>query len=70
MYIYIHVFSKLETIFPGQYGVPEGMVFSFPVTIDSSGKCKLIGDIAISEEVKEKFGEIVKVYFKFLFSID
>ncbi len=53
-----HYFRYLLT---GQYGVPEGMVFSFPVTIGACGNWRIVEGIEISDENKEKIKAIVKV---------
>lgn len=33
----------------GEYGVPKGLVFSFPVTIDANGKAEVVRDLPLSE---------------------
>ena len=47
--------------FTGQYGVPEGMVFSFPVIVDNSGRYRIVENMEISDEIKEKIQGMIKV---------
>ena len=55
--------DSFEIYFSGQYGIPEGVVFSFPVTVTSSGEFKIVEDIEMSDDIKAKIQEIVKVWF-------
>ena len=45
----------------GWYDVPEGLVCSFPVTINPKGSWSVVQDINQTNEVKEKIKEAVKV---------
>lgn len=36
------------------YGIPEGIVYSFPVTISSKGVVKVVEGLPISEFAREK----------------
>ena len=38
----------------GSYGVPEGLVFSFPVTLKGDGSYTIVKDLELSDYVKEK----------------
>ena len=59
--------SKLSTCIScysyivGWYDVPEGLVCSFPVTINPKGSWSVVQDINQTNEVKEKIKEAVKV---------
>ncbi|XP_013405510.1 putative malate dehydrogenase 1B [Lingula anatina] len=44
----------------GWYGVPEGLVFSFPTTMSPKGYWSVIQDIELSDETKDKIQTIVK----------
>lgn len=45
----------------GWYGVPKEMVFSFPVTFHPKGYWNVVQDVDLSEEVKAKVLETIKV---------
>ena len=36
-------------------------MFSFPVTIDDSGRYRIVENMEISDDIKEKIQEIIKV---------
>jgi malate dehydrogenase len=36
----------------GWYGVPEGLVFSFPCTVDSNGKATVVEDMDLSDDTR------------------
>jgi malate dehydrogenase len=44
----------------GSYGVPEDLIFSFPVTIDSSGKYKIVQGVPMSDFAKGKMDVTTK----------
>ena len=45
----------------GWYGVPEGLVFSYPVTLSPKGYWVVVQDVDLSEETKQKLSESIKV---------
>ena len=46
----------------GSYGIPAGLVFSFPVTIDGSTKeWKIVQNLSLDEFSKEKIAITTKV---------
>ena len=45
----------------GSYGIPEGLIFSFPVTIDGQTKeWKIVQGLAIDDFAKEKLAVTTK----------
>ncbi|XP_060573511.1 putative malate dehydrogenase 1B [Ruditapes philippinarum] len=46
----------------GWYGVPKGLVFSYPVTFHPKGYWCVVQDIDLSEEVKGRILETIKVW--------
>lgn len=47
--------SSMGVISDGNsYGVPEGIVFSFPVTVDSKGEWKIVDGLSWNEVAKQK----------------
>lgn len=38
------------------YGVPEGLIYSFPVSIKSGGTWEIVKDLTISDFAREKMG--------------
>jgi malate/lactate dehydrogenase len=44
----------------GEYGVPEGLMFSFPVTVDSARNITVVSDLKISDYVCGRLAENVK----------
>ena len=36
----------------GSYGVPEGLIFSFPCTVDADGEYHIVQGLALSEKAK------------------
>ena len=56
-----HHMQFLLCLATGWYDVPEGMVFSFPVTFSPKGYWIVVQDIDLAEEEKQKIQNIVKV---------
>lgn len=38
----------------GSYGIPEGLIYSFPCTVDAHGEYQIVPDVALSSFAKEK----------------
>lgn len=53
----------------GSYGIPKGLMFSFPVTI-SDGEYKIVQGLHLDEFAKEKIAITQKVRFKAIYLID
>lgn len=47
-------FVSMAIISDGSYGIPKGLVFSFPVTIGADGQYKIVQGLNISEFSQEK----------------
>lgn len=45
----------------GEYGVPRGLVFSFPVTVDEQGLCNVVQGLELTEVTKNHIKQLVKV---------
>lgn len=45
----------------GWYNIPDGMVFSFPVTMVSKGYWNVVQDIELSEEMKTAISATLQV---------
>jgi malate/lactate dehydrogenase len=54
----------------GWYDIPDGVVFSFPVTMHPKGYWNVVQDIELTEEMKAaiKLTVQVKYYFYFCYS--
>lgn len=44
----------MAIISDGSYGVPKGLVYSFPVTIGPDGQYKIVQGLSVSDFAKEK----------------
>lgn len=53
----------------GSYGIPKGLMFSFPVTI-SDGEYKIVQGLHLDEFAKGKIAITQKVRFKAIYLID
>ena len=38
----------------GSYGVPEGLIFSFPCTVDADGRYEIVQGIELGEKARER----------------
>ena len=38
----------------GSYGIPEGLIFSFPCTVDANGRYEIVQGVEISEQAKAR----------------
>ena len=38
----------------GSYGIPEGLIYSFPCTVDAQGEYTIVPDVTLSPFAKEK----------------
>nr|AUW34354.1 cytosolic malate dehydrogenase [Tegula funebralis] len=47
-------FTSMGIVSDGSYGIPAGLVYSFPVTIAKDGSYKIVQDIAISDFARQK----------------
>jgi len=52
-------YVSMAVISDGSYGVPKGLVFSFPVTI-SNGEYSIVQDFKLDDFAKEKLGVTTK----------
>lgn len=43
------------------YGIPEGLIFSFPLTIDANRNWKIVEGLTISDFAREKLDITAKV---------
>lgn len=48
----------------GWYGIPDGMVFSFPVTMHPKGYWYVVQDLELTEEMKAAINITLQVCFQ------
>lgn len=47
-------YVSMAVVSDGSYGIPKGLVFSFPVTVGQDGQYKIVQGLRLSEFAKEK----------------
>jgi malate dehydrogenase len=44
----------------GWYGIPEGLIYSFPVKVDAAGRIEVVQGVAIDEYAKARLDDNIK----------
>jgi len=53
--------TYLWCLLAGWYGVPDGLVFSFPVLFTQPGSYKVVSDLELTEELISKMEDFIEV---------
>lgn len=55
-----HMSARL-LLFAGWYGVPEGLVFSFPVKFIKPGQYEVLDDFRLTSHLQSKLDDLIEV---------